>query len=44
MKVAYQEKLNGADMTCHLIEVLSWWHNAALYFNFPLSNKSVGPV
>ena len=29
--MADQEKLNDAGMFCHLIEVLTWWHDAAIF-------------
>ena len=42
--MADQEKLNGADTICHLIGVLTWWHDAALFPIFFYLTKSVDPI
>ena len=42
--MAEQEKLNGADTICHLIGVLTWWHDAALFPVFFYLTKSVDPI
>ena len=42
--MADQEKLNDAGMFCHLIEVLTWWHDAAIFPIFFYVTKSVVPI
>ena len=42
--MADQEKLNGADTICHLIGILTWWHDAALFPIFFYLTKSVDPI